>query len=253
MLKKLKTYRLFLITTSLINCLLFITACQRPTDYKTTRELLQAMKTKNDSTWFQHFTFKQKTIAFDTLGKQVNTSIWYEAVSYPYLFRIDRDIENGNYTIYRKDSTYQFQQGNLISANNTPATHLLFKGGLYFISLDQALTKLQKYNYNTQVFRKDVFMGQPVYVIGEDTNQFWLHAKEFYCIRRISTTSNGRKLDAVYADFKRLGKGWVEQKVTFYLDNQKRLEEFYFDIKLKNHIDPKTFDVKKNNKWFLNY
>ena len=130
---------------------------------------------------------------------------------------------------------------------------MVFKGGLYFISLKEAIEKLEKYGFETQVFRKDTFMDKPAYVIGDDDSQFWLHAEDFYCMRRISATGQGKKLDIVYDDFKPLGQGWVEQKVTFYFEGKKRMEEFYFDIKLKDHINPKTFNIKENYKWYLNY
>lgn len=227
--------------------------CQKTSNFETTKELLQAMKTKNDSTWFEHFTFKQRTLFFDTSGVLIDSAVWYEAVSYPYFFRIDRDLENNNYTIYRNDSTYQFKQDSLVKSTDDPAVHLVFKGGLYFISLEEAMEKLKKYNFKVEVFRQDTFMEQAVYVIGENDNQFWLHAENFYCMRRISTTSSGKQLDVVYDNFKTLGKGWVEQKVTFYFEGKKRMEEFYFDIKARNHISPETYRINENNKWYLDY
>ncbi|WP_422860569.1 hypothetical protein ACOKFD_06950 [Flagellimonas sp. S174] len=211
------------------------------------------MKTKNDSNWFRNFTFKQRTFFFDKKGVQTDSAIWYEAVSYPYLFRIDRNLAEKDYTIYRNDSTYQFKNNSLIMATNRPAVHLVFKGGLYFISLEEAMTKLDEYGFDTAVFRKDKFKEELVYVIGEEANQFWLHQEDFYCVRRISTDSRGKKMDVIYDDFKPIGKGWVEQKVTFYYEGKKRLEEFYYDIKLKDTISPKTFSVTKNNQWYLKY
>lgn len=250
--KRNNTYNLSNLTL-VLGFLVLVTACQKPTNYDNTEDLLRAMKIKNDGEWFKHFTFKQSTIFFDETGKQTDSAVWYEAVSYPYLFRIDRDLEQGAYTIYRNDSTYHFRQDSLMRATDQPAVHLLFKGGLYFVSLEESLKKLKKYKYNTAAFRKDTFMEEPVYVIGDDDSQFWLHATDFYCMRRISTTSNGKLLDIVYDDFKPLGRGWVEQKVTFYFDGKKRMEEFYFDIKLREHFDSKSYDVKENYQWFRDY
>jgi hypothetical protein len=113
-------------------------------NFETAGQLLEAMKSENDSTWYQHFTFKQHTEFFDTVG-QSDSALWYEAVSFPYLFRIDRDIERGNYTIYRSDSTYHILADTINSATADPGAHLVFKGGLYFISLDETKEKLEKY------------------------------------------------------------------------------------------------------------
>lgn len=222
-------------------------------NFETSRELLHAMKFKNDSTWFKHFTFKQHTVFFDTSGQKTDSALWFEAVSYPYLFRIDRDIKIGNYTIYRNDSTYHILSDTLYSATDDPAVHLLIKGGLYFISLDETIEKLKKYGFNLQHFRKDVFNDEPVYVIGDDDNQFWIHSKHYYCIRRISTNTQGIRTDVIYENFKPLGDGWVEQKVTFNYNGKKRMEEFYKDIKIRQDIKSKTYQVNTDFEWFKEY
>lgn len=244
----------FLYLTLGVLLMVFFSSCQKSSPTITSTEsLFSAMKQKNDGKWYQNFTFKQHTIRFDEYGEQTDSTVWYEAVSYPYNFRIDRNIDKAIYTIYKNDSTYNFQNDSLISSIPKPATHLVFKGGLYFISLAESISKLQKYGYDTNVFRKDKFMDQPVYVIGSDGNQIWLHAFNYYCMRRIYTTSSDKKVDVVYEDFKPLGEGWVEQKVTFYIEGKKRLEEFYFDIKIKPKIDSKIFNLFQNEKWYLNY
>lgn len=222
-------------------------------NFETTGQLLEAMKSANDSTWYQYFTFKQHTVFFDTAGQRTDSALWYEAVSYPYLFRIDRDIEKGNYTIYRNDSTYHILADTMYSASDNPGAHLVFKGGLYFISLDETKEKLRKYGFDLQSFRKDEFMGEPVYVIGGEKNQFWLHAENYYCMRRIYTNNQGNKVDVVYEDFKPLGGGWVEQKVTFYTNGKKRMEEFYLDINMRDTIDVATYSVKENYEWYVGY
>ena len=237
----------------LVFLLASIASCNSNKDYQTTKELFQTMKAKNDGVWFQNFRFKQHTLRFDAAGVKTDSTVWIESVSYPYHFRIDRDISQDVYTIYKNDSTYNFKDSKLSMATDIPSTHLLFKGGLYFVSLDEAIQKLKKYKYNTATFRKDSFMGEPAYVVGDDDNQFWVHAEKFYCMRRIYTTPNNQKVDVVYEDFKPLGKGWVEQKVTFYIEGKKRLEEFYFDIKTTKSFDQMIYNTNENYKWYLSY
>ncbi|WP_298792258.1 hypothetical protein [uncultured Allomuricauda sp.] len=231
-----------------------LSSCKnKEVELNNTKDLFRAMKIKNDNSWYKNFTFKQHTLRFDENGQQTDSTVWYESVSYPYHFRIDRDIKENIYTIYRNDSTYNFRQDTLFSKIAKPAAHLVFKGGLYFISLEESLDKLQKYGYDTNAFRKDKFKEQAVYVIGNEKNQIWLHANNFYCMRRIYTTDDDKTVDVVYDNFKPLGQGFVEQKVTFYVEGKKRLEEFYFDIKLKNHFDAQIYDANTNYKWYLDY
>lgn len=244
---------LYLKICLILSIITLITSCDTNKEYQTTKELFRAMKAKNDGVWFQNFRFKQHTLRFDAAGVKTDSTVWIESVSYPYHFRIDRDITQGVYTIYKNDSTYNFRNDTLAVAINRPAVHLLFKGGLYFISLEEALEKLKKYNYDAATFRKDYFAGEPVYVVGKDDNQFWVHAEKFYCMRRVYTTPNNQKVDVVYEDFKPLDKGWVEQKVTFYMEGKKRLEEFYFDIKTTKKFEKMIYNTNENYKWYLNY
>nr|WP_298922944.1 hypothetical protein [uncultured Allomuricauda sp.] len=231
-----------------------LSSCEnKEVELNSTKDLFRAMKIKNDNSWYKNFTFKQHTLRFDENGHQTDSTVWYESVSYPYHFRIDRNIEENVYTIYRNDSTYNFRQDTLFSKTAKPAAHLVFKGGLYFISLEESLDKLQKYGYDTNILRKDEFMEQVVYVIGNEKNQIWLHANDFYCIRRIYMTDDDKTVDVVYDNFKALGQGFVEQKVTFYVAGKKRLEEFYFDIKIKDTLDERIYDQNANYKWYLSY
>jgi outer membrane lipoprotein-sorting protein len=244
-------YRLISLSLVLVSVLV---SCQKTNNtINSTESLFKAMKQKYDGKWFKNYTFKQLTIRYDAEGIMTDSTMWYESVGYPSFFRIDRDIEQKNYVVYRNDSTYNFRDGELYESLDKPATHLLFKGGLYFMSLDESLEKLKKYNYKSNKFRKDVFKGQQAYVVGDSTNQFWLHAKDFYCLRRIYTTENGNKVDVVYDDFKKLDNGWVEQKVTFYVNGVERLNEFYKDIKTRPEFDPRIYNPNVNFEWYLDY
>lgn len=227
--------------------------CKNVEKINSTKDLIRVMKKRNDSAWFQHYIFKQKTLTFNDAGKQTNSSVWYEAVSYPYNFRIDWNIDKNIYGIYRNDSTYYFRQDTLTNALSEPAKHLLYKGGLYFIGFKETLQKLSKYGYKTHIFKKAKFKNKPVFVIGADDNQFWVDAEHFYTVKRIYTASNGEKIDVIYENHKRVNNGWVEQKVTFLKNGKKMMEEFYFDIKVLDSINHKAFDIKENYKWYLDY
>lgn len=225
-----------------------VLSCQKESSQKevfsTAEELFAAMKALNDNRWFQHYTFKQHTISFNTKGEKTDSALWLEAVSYPDLFRIDRDTIKGNYTIYRNDSTYHVLSDTIYSATSDPATHLLIKGGLYFISLEEMLCKMEKYGYNLNSFRKDRYKDVDVYVIGDEGNQFWLHATKYNLLKRVSTSKEGKVTEVIYDDFKPLGNGYVEQRVTFYYDGKKRLDEFYKDITIREYIDPAFYEIR---------
>ena len=70
---------------------------------------------------------------------------------------------------------------------------------------------------NLDSFRKDTMGNHTAYVIGDEGHQFWLHGTKYYCLKRVSTSENGKVTAVFYDNFKPLGSGYVEQKVTFLL------------------------------------
>lgn len=222
-----------------------------------TGQLLDAMQTKNRKSWFKEFTFTQETIRYNQNGAVRDTAIWYEAVSYPDHFRIDYN-DKGQFVIFRNDSSFRFQAYQFQSKRLEPQEFLLFKGGMYFISPTEVMDKLKEYGYDTSIFREDRLNGRRAYVVGAkkgdlSTKQFWIDADYFYTIRRISKVSRGRTLDVQYSDHKRVLCGWVEQTVTFYIDQRLLQIEHYVDIDASKVLDMSIFNPKKPSKyWFKN-
>ena len=112
---------------------------------------------------------------------------------------------------------------------------------------NEVMKKLQDYGYDTSIFRKDRLNGMDVYVVGGkegdlDTKQFWLHADHYYIVRRISQTGNGATLDVQYENHERYDGGWVESKVTFYLNGMLIQVENYLNIKVNMELSDAVFD-----------
>lgn len=222
-----------------------------------TGQLLDAMQVKNRQSWFKEFTFTQETIRYTQEGAVRDTAIWYEAVSYPDLFRIDYN-DQGRFIIFKNDSSYRFDNYTFQRSALEPQEFLLFKGGMYFISPAQVKDKLTEYSYDTSVFREDRLNGRRAYVVGAKkgdlkTKQFWIDADHYYTVRRISQVGQGRILDVQYSDHKRVNGGWVEQTVTFYLDGRMLQIEHYLNIDASKTLDEQIFDQKQPKRlWFRN-
>lgn len=219
---------------------------------KDTEGLIKAMHQKYQGEWFDAFTFVQETVRYEADGSERDRHIWYEAIAYPKNFRIDYGaIDNGNASLFRNDSMYRFRNGVLERAELNPQQFLLMKGGLYHYEVPAVVTMLQEYGYDVTQFREDRFNGRKVYVLGAPEGdlsaaQFWIDAKKFYLVRRISTVSNGKVLDVHYSDHIKTGGGWVEQTVKFYLDGRYIQLENYKEIDTKPELNSKVFDPK----WF---
>ena len=218
--------------------------------------LIQAMHEKYKGKWFDQFTFVQETIKYDSAGNESETSIWYEAIDYPKKFRIDYGpLSEGNAVIFDKDSVWIFKENNFIKKAYSPREFLLMKGGLYHLSVEETITQLKEYGYNTNIFKKDVLNGKPVYIIGAEigdltSKQFWLDAENFYMVRRIS--SQKKTLDVIYSDHIFSNGGWVEQVVEFWVDGVYVQKEFYKDIDTNPKLSDAIFNPQMFGKthWF---
>lgn len=222
--------------------------------------LIKAMQQKYQGKWFDGFTFVQETIRFEEDGSEKNRRIWYEAIQYPDNFRIDYgEVKEGNASLFRNDSMYRFNNGVLERAEINPQQFLLMKGGLYHFTVPEVMTRLVNYGYDVKQFRQTHFRGKKVYVLGAaegdmESPQFWLDAKRFYLVRRISSLRNGKILDVHYDDHLKSNGGWVEQTVKFYLDDQYIQLEHYKDIDTAPQLDPGVFDPRQFGKlhWYKN-
>lgn len=219
-----------------------------------TGQLLDAMQVKNRKDWFKEFTFTQETIRYDQSGAVRDTAIWYEAVSYPDLFRIDYN-DKGRFIIFKNDSSYRFLDYAFQRKGLEPQEFLLFKGGMYYISPAKVMDKLKEYGYDTSIFREDRINGRRAYVVGAkkgdlSAKQFWIDADHFYTLRRISSAGQGRTLDVQYSDHKKVNGGWVEQVVTFYVDERLVQIEHYLDIDASKPLSPSIFDPKNPEKYW---
>jgi len=217
--------------------------------------MVDAMQVRYRGKWFKEYTFAQQTIRYDQNGAVRDTMLWHEAVSYPDHFRIDF-AQPGRFVIFKNDSSWRFENEQFQQRRLEPQEFLLFKGGMYFRSPATIMQKLKDYGYDTSIFREDRLNGRRAYVVGAregdlKTKQFWIDADYFYTVRRISQVSNGRTLDVQYSDHKRVKGGWVEQSVTFYLDERLIQIEKYLEIDASKALDKAIFDqTNPKMDWF---
>lgn len=233
--------------------ILLFSMCTRPNSsgsqskIKSTSDLLNVMYSKYKGKWFDQFTFVQETHRIDENGKEEEKKIWHEAIDYPKNFRIDYGpLADGNSNIFAKDSAWIFRKNELKEVKYQPKEFLLMKGGLYHLTVEETIQQLTAYGYDCTKFRTDKLNGRKVFVIGADkddlkSKQFWLDAKHFYMLRRIST--HGKKIvDVIYSDHISSNGGWVEQEVRFWVDGKYVQIEYYKKIDTDPKLDPAVFD-----------
>jgi hypothetical protein len=216
-------------------------------------QLIKQMYDRYHGKWFETFTFVQTTERYrnDSL---IQTSTWYEAVSYPDKFRIDfGDLKNGNAVIFRKDSVFNFQNGQLKNKGKDQNDLTFLLGGLYFYPLGKVYTQLKSLHYDLGKFREDEWKGKPVFVIGasspgEKTNQLWIDKEKLILVRMIKYDDN-RKEEGIFGDHIQAAGGWSETSAVFYINDKLIQKEYYKDCRANPSLDSALFEPDSFGKW----
>lgn len=219
------------------------------TKFETGKDLLNAMHQKFKNAPCRSYTFSQKNTHYRN-DSIIGNSEWHEAIELPDKFRINFGApEDGNFVIFKNDSSYRYKNNQFKSKREDKNTLLLLLGGMYYREFDDVITRLEKEHYNTQVLSTQKWKKQTVFVIGAlkgDTlsNQIWVHKKTLRVIRIIEKMDPESVMDMSFDAFQKSCGGYVETKVTFKRNEKKEQVEEYFNIKRLDKIPDEVFNPK---------
>jgi outer membrane lipoprotein-sorting protein len=209
-------------------------------------EVLKKMHERFAGKWYKTFSFNQTTEIYhnDSL-KQTET--WYENIKFPNDFRIDfGNPDSGNAVIFKNDSSYYFRNGQMAQARPYEDDLTFLLGGMYFYQFDEVTTKMKLFGYNLDKFHEDTWKGKDVYVIGaakgeDSVNQLWVE-KENYSPVRMIKYENKTKEEAFFENHVKLGGGFTETLVHFFINDKLVQVEKYHDLKSDVEVNPAIFD-----------
>ncbi|GAA4464107.1 hypothetical protein GCM10023093_13780 [Nemorincola caseinilytica] len=196
--------------------------------------------------WHSSLRFVQETKRYrnDSL---ISTSTWYETIVYPRMFRIDLGVpDSGNCVIYRNDSAYIFRTHRLVRGRVDTNDLLFMLGGMYFAgSYDEVVSRYAVMGYDVRKGYEAEHNGKAVYVVGtanaqEKGNQIWIDKKRMRVVKFVKY-SGKEKEEGVFEDHKKIGKGWCETEVTFYINGKLQQREYYRNIVAGKEYDPVLF------------
>ncbi len=210
------------------------------------RDILKKMHDRYAGKWYKTLSFNQTTEVYknDSLRR---TETWYENIKFPNDFRIDfGNPDSGNAVIFKNDSSYFFRTGTLSSVRPDKNDLTFLLGGMYFYSFDVVISKMSSLGYDLNKFHKDVWKGKNVYVIGaakgENTlNQIWIDKNNFNLVRMLKFDGK-QKEEGLFESHIKIGGGYSESVVYFYIDGKLAQVEKYHDIKANIDINNSIFD-----------
>lgn len=218
--------------------------------FKTGRSVLHKLHRIYKHQPCKAYTFSQKNThyAHDSV---VGTSVWHESIEFPDKFRIDfGEKTEGNYVIFRNDSSYSYKNFQLRKAVENTNTLLLLLGGMYYRPFNEVIKRLTKEHFDTEKLTMQHWRGEEIYIIGASagdtiSNQIWVSKKVPRIVRIIEKTDEERIMDMTFDAFQKNCGAYTETKVTFKSNGKTEQIEEYYDIKEVAHFPEEVFNPKQ--------
>ncbi|HEX5580982.1 MAG TPA: hypothetical protein VFX39_05340 [Gemmatimonadaceae bacterium] len=216
----------------------------------TARDLVERMRAQHADSFYRTLTFRQENTTYTSAGEQA--SAWFERQVVPGLLRIDfvEPVADGSGILFRNDSAYTFQHGEL--AQSVPQLHplLLLAADVYAIPVDTTMDKLARLGLDTTVVRGDTWNARPVWVVGApagDTTstQFWVDAERMLLVRLFhrQPAPGGRPPRTTEYQFEYQDvQGFpVPRQILFLRDGKPFFRETYVDPRPNAPVDDSVF------------
>ncbi len=221
-------------------------------EIKSGNALVNAMHHRYASTWYRTVTFTQKSTTYNPDGT-TKAETWYEAALLPGKLRIDIGspsegngylLVGGNVTIFkdRQVKTTRAQQNML----------LVLGFDVYAQPPETTLALAKQEGFDSAKFHEDTWEGKSVYVFGAEkgdlkSKQFWVEKDRLLFVRLLEPdpADASKTRDIRFADYRKLGDGWIAALVEVHTDGRKVFSEEYSEIQKDVKLDPAIFDPKQ--------
>lgn len=215
---------------------------------KNGQELIQQMHDRYAGKWYRTLTFVQKT----TLPNGA-VQTWYEAAEIPGKLRIDvAPLDSMNTIIFRNDSIYQFRGGKLDRSQDQIHPLMVLGFDVYGQPVAETLRKLELLTFDLSKLHETTWQGRPTYVVGAtagDTTsaQFWIDKDRLYFVRSLEPSKQkpGVMMDTRFEKYQPMGGGWLEMKVQFLANGERRMLEEYTEPKVNVALDSTIFSTDR--------
>lgn len=216
------------------------------------QSLLEAMHARYAGKWYRNLTFVQTSHYYDANGSPSRIEEWYEAGVVPGRLRIDiGDRSGGNGQLFRNDSAYVFQGGQLRRAVKTRNPLMVLGFDVYAQDPARSLQVLGEEGFDTSRFHRATLGETSYYVVGAApgdsvSRQFWIEADRLLFWRVIQPAPEAardqRPSEIRFQKYVPHGGGWVAEEVDFLRGGRRYFFETYADVRVNVDLDPALFD-----------
>jgi hypothetical protein len=224
----------------------------KPATVNNGETLVKEMHGRYAASWYPTVTFTQKSTTYNPDGT-TKVETWYEAALLPGKLRIDiGPPKDGNGYLLVDGNVTVFKEGQV--KTNVPQVNMLLVLGfdVYKQTPEATLAIVKKEGFDAGKFHEDTWEGKPVYVFGAGkgdlkSKQFWVEKDRMLFARLLEPDRSdpNKTQDIRFADYRKLGGGWIAALVEVYLDGKKVFSEEYTQINGDVKLDPAVFDPKQ--------
>ena len=221
-------------------------------EVKSGEALVKAMHDRYAATWYKTVTFVQKSTTYNADGTS-KAETWYEAALLPGRLRIDiGKPSDGNGYLLVDGSVTIFKDGQVKTTRQQVNMLLVLGFDVYAQSPETTLAIARQEGFDATKFHEDTWEGKPVYVFGAEkgdlkSKQFWVEKDRLLFVRLLEPDSAdpNKTQDIRFADYRKLGNGWIAALVEVHSDGKKVFSEEYSDIQKDVKLDPAVFDPQQ--------
>ena len=210
-------------------------------------ELIRVMHDRYSQDWYETLTFEQEVIEYRATG--TDTSTWYEAMKIPGLLRIDMNApSSGNGYIFRNDSLYVLEGGDITSARPTLHPLLLLGFDVYRMPPVELSVRLDSLGFDLSILTDGMWEGKEVYVVGAAPGetgkaQFWIEKERLVFVRMLQPAGpdgNGTS-EVQFNKYEPLGNAWISPEVVFFFNGTMTMIERYANMRVGDDLDEALF------------
>jgi outer membrane lipoprotein-sorting protein len=216
---------------------------------ETGKDVIDFMYQEHKQAPCKAYSFSQKNTHYRN-DSVIGNSEWHEYIEFPDKFRIDfGETEDGNFIIFKNDSSYRYKNKLLKKVNENSNILLLLLGGMYYREVSDIINRLEKEHYNTKIVSEQKWNKQHLYVIGavkgdSISNQIWVEKKNWRVVRIIEKMDSESMMDMTFDTFQKNCNGYIETKVTFKRNGKIEQVEEYYNIKPLDKMPIEVFNPK---------
>jgi hypothetical protein len=209
------------------------------------------MRARYAGRWYRTVTFVQRTtLATPAGGERKET--WYEAAAIPGRLRIDLDSTYRTGRLFANDSSYLVRNGALRVAVRGQNPLMVLGFDVYGQPAARTAAALRELGLPAGPVRADSWQGRPVWVVGGAPGdlhrpQYWVDQERLVFVRLLQPAPQDttQTFDVRFDAYRRLGGGWIAERVEAYTGGRRTLLEEYEDVRADVTLDPALFDARR--------